>query len=110
MKNWIFLCVAIVSEVIATSALKQSDGFTKLAPSIVVVVGYGIAFYLLALTLRTIPMGVSYAIWSGLGVALITLVGWLQYDQKLDAAAIIGIAMIISGVIVMNVFSKTLEH
>ncbi|MFC3151521.1 DMT family transporter [Litoribrevibacter euphylliae] len=110
MKNWIFLCVAIVSEVIATSALKQSDGFTKLAPSIVVVVGYGIAFYLLALTLRTIPMGVSYAIWSGLGVALITLVGWLQYDQKLDAAAIIGIAMIISGVIVMNVFSKTLGH
>lgn len=110
MKNWVFLCVAIVSEVIATSALKESDGFTKFAPSLVVVVGYGIAFYLLALTLRTIPMGVSYAIWSGLGVALITLVGWLQYDQKLDAAAIIGIAMIISGVIVMNVFSKTLGH
>ncbi|GLQ31559.1 DMT family transporter [Litoribrevibacter albus] len=110
MKNWIFLCVAIVSEVIATSALKQSDGFTKLGPSVVVIIGYGIAFYLLALTLRSIPMGVSYAIWSGLGVALITLVGWFVYDQKLDFAALVGIGLIISGVIVMNVFSKTLGH
>ena len=110
MKNWIFLSVAIISEVIATTALKQSDGFTKLAPSIVVVIGYGVAFYLLALTLRTIPMGISYAIWSGLGVVLITLVGWLVYDQKLDLPALIGIGMIVSGVVVMNTFSKTIGH
>ncbi len=110
MTHWMFLILAIISEVIATSALKQSDGFTRLTPSIIVVIGYGIAFYLLALTLRSIPVGVSYAIWSGLGVALITLVGWFQFGEKLDMAALIGIGLIVSGVIVMNVFSKTLGH
>ena len=83
-KNWLFLLVAIVCEVIATSALKSSEGFSRLWPSVVVVIGYGIAFYCLALTLRVIPMGVVYAIWSGIGIVLITLVGWFLFDQKLD--------------------------
>ena len=110
MKNWMFLGLAIVSETIATSALKSSDGFSRLWPSVLVVTGYSAAFYLLALTLRTIPVGVAYAIWSGVGVVLIALVGWLIYGQKLDAPALIGMALIVSGVIVMNVFSTTSGH
>lgn len=110
IKNWIFLLTAIISEVIATSALKSSDGFSRLWPSVLVVLGYGIAFYCLALTLKVIPMGVAYGIWSGIGIVLITLVGWLLFDQKLDLPALLGIALIASGVIVMNVFSKTLGH
>jgi len=110
IKNWIFLLTAIISEVIATSALKSSDGFSRLWPSVLVVLGYGIAFYCLALSLKVIPMGVAYGIWSGIGIVLITLVGWLLFDQKLDLPALLGIALIASGVIVMNVFSKTLGH
>lgn len=109
-KNWLFLFVAIVSEVIATSALKSSEGFSRFWPSVIVVVGYGIAFYCLALTLRVIPMGVVYAIWSGIGIVLITLVGWFLFDQKLDLPAILGIGLIAAGVMVMNVFSKTMGH
>ena len=109
-KNWLFLLVAIVSEVIATSALKSSEGFSRLWPSVVVVIGYGIAFYCLALTLRVIPMGVVYAIWSGIGIVLITLVGWFLFEQKLDLPALLGIGLIASGVVVMNVFSKTMGH
>ena len=99
-----------LSEVIATSALKASEGFSKLWASIVVVVGYGIAFYFLSLTLRSIPVGVAYAIWSGLGVVLIALVGWFAFGQKLDLAASIGVSLIVAGVVVMNVFSKTVGH
>jgi len=106
MNKWLILGIAIVAETIATSALKSSEGFSRFWPSAVVVAGYGIAFYCLSLTLRVIPMGVTYAIWSGIGIALITLVGWLVYGQKLDAPALIGIALIIAGVIIMNVFSK----
>lgn len=106
MNKWLILGIAIVAETIATSALKSSEGFSKLWPSVLVVAGYGIAFYCLSLTLRLIPMGVTYAVWSGIGIALITLVGWLVYGQKLDAPALIGIALIIAGVIIMNVFSK----
>ena len=109
-RNWLFLFVAIVSEVIATSALKSSEGFSRFRPSVIVVVGYGIAFYCLALTLRVIPMGVVYAIWSGIGIVLITLVGWLLFDQKLDLPALLGIGLIAAGVVVMNVFSKTMGH
>lgn len=101
-RNWLFLFVAIVSEVIATSALKSSEGFSRFWPSVIVVVGYGIAFYCLALTLRVIPMGVVYAIWSGVGIVLITLVGWLLFDQKLDLPALLGIGLIAAGVVVMN--------
>ncbi|NPU83395.1 MAG: QacE family quaternary ammonium compound efflux SMR transporter [Syntrophaceae bacterium] len=110
MKNWIFLAIAIVSEVIATSALKSSAGFTRLLPSLLVVAGYGAAFYLLSLTLRTIPVGVAYAVWSGVGMALISVVAWIFLDQKLDAPAIMGIVLIAAGVVVMNVFSRTLVH
>jgi small multidrug resistance pump len=110
MQPWLILGIAIVSEVIATSALKASDGFTRLLPSAVVVVGYGIAFYSLALVLRTLPVGIVYAIWSGVGVALIALVGWLLYGQALDLPAIVGIGLIVAGVIVLNVFSKTVAH
>ncbi|GAB3091529.1 multidrug efflux SMR transporter [Aestuariicella hydrocarbonica] len=110
MKNWVFLLFAIVSEVVATSALKQSEEFSKVGPTIVVVVGYLISFYFLSLTLRTIPVGIAYAVWSGVGVALISLVGWVLFDQKLDAPGAFGIALIGAGVIVLNVFSKTAVH
>lgn len=108
--NWLYLALAIVLEVVATSALKASDGFTRLWPSVVVVVGYAAAFYLLALTLRSMPVGVVYAIWSGVGVVLITLVGWLVFKQELDAPALLGIGLIASGVIVLNFFSKAVAH
>lgn len=108
--NWVYLAVAIVLEVIATSALKASDGFTKLWPSVVVVVGYAAAFYLLSLTLRTMPVGVVYAVWSGVGVVLITLMGWLVFKQSLDAPALLGIGLIAAGVVVLNVFSKAVSH
>ncbi len=110
MQHWLILGIAIVSEVIATSALKASDGFTRLLPSVIVVVGYGIAFYCLALVLRTLPVGIVYAIWSGVGVALIALVGWLLYGQTLDLPAIVGIGLIVAGVAVLNIFSKTVAH
>ncbi|MBC2770430.1 DMT family transporter [Pusillimonas minor] len=110
MHNWIYLLLAIVAETVATSALKASNGFTQLWPSVITVVGYAIAFYFLALTLRTIPVGVAYAIWSGLGIVLITGVGWVVFKQTLDAPALIGIGLILAGVIVMNVFSRSAGH
>jgi small multidrug resistance pump len=108
--NWLYLVLAIVLEVVATSALKASDGFTRLLPSLVVVLGYSAAFYLLSITLRTMPVGVVYAVWSGVGVVLITLVGWLWFKQALDWPALIGIALISAGVIVLNFFSKAVPH
>jgi len=110
MKQWVFLSIAIVSEVVATSALKSSEGFTRLLPSLLVVAGYGAAFYFLSLTLRTIPVGIAYAVWSGVGMVLISVVAWLFLDQKLDAPAIAGIVLIAAGVVVMNVCSKTVVH
>lgn len=110
MQNWFFLSVAIVAEVVATSFLKASQGFTRLGPSLVVLVGYGAAFYLLALTLRSIPVGVAYAIWSGAGVVLVTLAAWLIYGQKLDIPGVIGIGFIVIGVMILNLFSKTAVH
>ncbi|EIC28256.1 MULTISPECIES: DMT family transporter [Methylomicrobium] len=110
MKNWLFLSVAIVSEVLATSALKASDGFNRFWPSAVVVLGYGIAFYFLSLTLRSIPVGIAYAVWSGVGMVLISLIAWLGFGQRLDIPAMIGIGLIIAGVIVLNVFSKSAVH
>lgn len=108
--HWLYLAVAIVSEVIATSALKAAEGFTRPLPSLIVVVGYGVAFYCLSVVLRTLPVGIAYAIWSGVGVALIALVGWLLYGQALDLPAVVGMALIVAGVIVLNVFSKTVAH
>ena len=104
------LGIAIVAEVIATSALKASDGFSRLWPSVVTVIGYGIAFYCLALTLRVIPTGVAYAIWSGVGIVLISAVGWVWFRQALDLPALIGMGLIIAGVAVVNIFSKTAGH
>src|SRR5690606_33200504 len=106
MKPWLALSAAIVSEVIATSALKASDGFTKPGPVVLVVLGYAAAFYFLALTLRSIPVGIAYAVWSGVGIVLICLIGWLAFGQRLDVPAMIGIGLIIAGVVVLNAFSK----
>lgn len=102
--------IAIVAEVIATSALKASEGFTRLVPSLVVVVGYGLAFYFLSLALRTIPVGIAYAVWSGIGIILITAIGWVLFAQRLDTAALIGIALILVGVLVVNLFSGSVRH
>lgn|SRR5690554_366230 len=110
MKNWIFLSVAIMAEVIATSSLKASAEFTKFWPSVIVVVGYAIAFYFLSLTLRSIPVGIAYAVWSGLGVVLVSIVGWWLYNQTLDLASLIGIGLIIAGVLVINLFSSASAH
>ena len=105
--NYVYLFAAIVSEVIATSALKAAEGFSRFWPSVIVIVGYGFAFYCLSLTMRTIPIGIAYAIWSGVGIVLIAAVGWVVYRQALDAAAMVGIGLILAGVIVVNLFSKT---
>lgn len=110
MNNWLFLAIAILGEVVATSALKSSEGFTKLVPSVVVVVGYGIAFYLLSLALNTIPVGIAYAVWAGLGIVLVTLVAYIMHGQQLDFWAIVGIGLIVSGVAVLNLLSKTAVH
>lgn len=110
MQNWLFLSIAIVAEVIATTALKSSEGFSRLLPSVVVVVGYLIAFYFLSLTLRTIPVGVAYAVWSGVGLVLVALVGWVLYGQKLDLATLSGMGMIMAGILVINLFSISSGH
>lgn len=110
MKHWLFLSGAIIAEVIATSALKASDSFTRLWPTVLVIAGYGAAFYLLTLTLRVIPIGVAYAVWSGAGIVLISAIAWFWYGQKLDLPAIIGIALIVIGVAVLNLFSKSVPH
>lgn len=110
MNNWLLLAIAIVAEVVATSALKSSEGFTKLVPSAVVIVGYGVAFYFLSVVLKTIPVGVAYAVWSGLGIVLIAAVAWFFHGQKLDVWAMVGMGLIISGVAVLNLLSRTSVH
>lgn len=108
--GYLYLAIAILAEVVATSALKATGGFTRPLPSLLVVVGYGVAFYFLSLVLRTLPIGVAYAIWSGVGVALIALFGWLFYRQALDLGAIVGIALIVAGVVVIQLFSRSAAH
>nr|WP_284047891.1 SMR family transporter [Halomonas gemina] len=107
---FLYLALAIVAEVVGTSALKASEGFTRLWPSVTVVVGYGLAFYLLALVLRTMPVGIAYAFWAGLGIVLVTLVGILVYGEKPDLPALLGLAMIVGGVVVIQVFSSVASH
>ena len=107
---YIYLAIAIVAEVAATSALKATEGFTKLIPSLIVFIGYGVAFYFLTLVLRTIPVGITYAIWAGLGIVLVALVGAILYKQIPDTPAIIGMGLIVAGVVVINIFSKTISH
>jgi small multidrug resistance pump len=108
--GWLYLCVAIVSEVIATSALGSSQGFTKPLPTAIVLIGYAIAFYFLSLTLRTIPVAIAYAVWSGAGVAMITLIAWGLLGQRLDSFALLGIALIVAGVLVIHLFSTAAAH
>ena len=107
---YFYLVIAIVAEVAATTALKASEEFTRFVPSLIVVVGYGVAFYLLTLVLRSIPVGMTYALWAGLGIVLVAVVGAIVYQEIPDAAAIIGMGLIIAGVVVLNVFSKTIGH
>ncbi|MFH7016764.1 DMT family transporter [Flavobacterium sp. FlaQc-47] len=110
MKNFIFLGIAIIFEIIATSALKKSEEFTRLIPSIITIVGYFAAFYFLSFAIRTIPVGIAYAIWSGVGIVLITIIGSVFFKQIPDLPAIIGLVLIMAGVIVINIFSKTTAH
>ncbi len=107
---YLYLAVAIIAEIIATSALKASEEFTKLVPSAIVIVGYGVAFYCLTLVLRNIPVGITYAIWAGLGIVLIAIVGAVLFRQVPDIPAVLGMTLIVSGVVVINVFSKTVSH
>jgi small multidrug resistance pump len=108
--QWLYLGAAIVAEVMATSVLKASEGFTRLIPSLVVLIGYSTAFYFLSLTLRTIPLGIAYAVWSAVGIALVSAIGWLLDKQSLDTPAIIGIGFIVTGVVMINGFSKSVSH
>ncbi|AMC33753.1 DMT family transporter [Janthinobacterium sp. B9-8] len=110
MNAYFLLAVAIVAEVIATSALKATEGFSRLMPSMVVVVGYGVAFWMLSLVLKSMPVGMAYAIWSGMGIVLVTIVAMLFYGQKPDWPAIIGLGLIVSGVVVLQLFSKMSAH
>jgi small multidrug resistance pump len=105
--HWFYLAIAIVSEVAATSALKLSDGFARFLPSILVLAGYALAFYFLSLTLRTLPIAVAYAVWSGIGVALVSLIGSIVFEQTLGSFEIAGIGFIVFGVVLLNVFSHT---
>jgi small multidrug resistance pump len=106
----IFLAFAIITEVIATTALKASDSFTRLVPSVISILGYCIAFWCLTIPMRTMPTGVIYAIWSGVGIVLIGTVGWIMHGQKLDIPAMLGMGFIIAGVVIINLFSKTVAH
>ena len=107
---YLWLAGAILSEVVGTSALKASDGFTRLLPSLLTVLAFACAFYCLSITLRTIPVGVAYAIWSGIGIVLISLIALVLFGQRLDAPALIGMALIVAGVVVINLFSKAAAH
>jgi multidrug transporter EmrE-like cation transporter len=110
MHPYVYLAIAIVSEVVATSALRAAEGFTRLAPSVLVVAGYALAFLFLSLTLKTIPVGIAYAIWAGVGIVLVSLVAYFLYGQALDAPALIGMGLIVAGVLVINLFSKSSAH
>lgn len=108
--TYIYLAIAIIAEVAATSALRATEEFSKFTPSLVVVIGYSIAFYFLTLTLRTLPVGITYAVWAGVGVVLVALVGAVIHKQIPDTPAILGMGLIIAGVVVINLFSKTVSH
>lgn len=108
--HWLFLAFAIVAEVVGTSFLKASAGFTRPLPTIMVAVGYGLAFFFLSLTVDKVPVGIAYAVWSGAGVTLIAAIGWVFFGQKLDGPALLGMGLIVTGVIVLNLFSKSAAH
>jgi small multidrug resistance pump len=108
--HFITLIVAVIFETIGTTALQASQQFTKLGPSIIVVIAYTAAFYLLALTLKTMPVGIMYAIWSGSGIVLIAVIGWVVFRQTLDWPAVLGMALILAGIVIIQVFSKSATH
>lgn len=108
--SWLYLVIAIVTEVIGTTALKATNGFTKIVPSVIVAVSYGASFYFLSLTLKVIPVGIAYAVWSGVGIVLIAIVGWLLFGQTIDRYGVLGIALIGAGVVVLNTLSQTSVH
>lgn len=110
MNGYVWLGLAIVAEVIGTSTLKASEGFTKLVPSMVTAVGYGFAFWCLSHSMKTVPVGIGYAIWSGVGIVLITAIAWVAFKQRLDAPALAGMGLIVTGVLVINLFSKSSGH
>ena len=110
MNGYAWLAIAIVAEVIGTSTLKASEGSTRLLPSVVTAIGYAIAFYCLSHSMKTVPVGVGYAIWSGVGIVLITAIAWVAFKQRLDLPALAGMGLIISGVLVINLFSKSAVH
>ncbi|QND52453.1 multidrug efflux SMR transporter [Phyllobacterium sp. 628] len=108
--TYFYLVIAILFEVAATSALKQADGFTRLWPSLICLIGYALAFYCLSIPIKTMPVGIVYAIWSGAGIVLIAAIGWFWFKQPLDIPAIIGLSFIIAGVFIVNLFSNTVGH
>lgn len=108
MTYW-YLAIAIIAEVVATSALKASTEFTKLQPSLIVIVGYAFSFYFMTLTLRTIPLGITYAIWSGAGLVLVTIAGVFLYEQMLNISTILGMCLVIFGIVVIHIFSKSIN-
>ncbi|KFK94606.1 MULTISPECIES: SMR family transporter [unclassified Serratia (in: enterobacteria)] len=110
MTGLMYLTMAIIAEVIATTMLKASEGFTRLWPSVVVVVGYAIAFWGLSMVVKTMPLGIVYAIWSGMGIVLVSVAAVFIYQQKLDLPAVLGMGLIIAGVLVINLFSKSSVH
>ena len=107
---WVYLGLAIVAEIIATSALQATQGFSKLWPSVLTLAGYALAFYFLSLTLRSIPLGIAYAIWSGVGIVCVSIIAYFLYKQSLDLPAILGMSMIVGGVVIINLFSKSVAH
>ena len=108
--KWIYLIIAIITEVIATSALKESEGFTKAIPSLIVIIGYSMTFYFMSLTLREMSVGITYAIWSGMGILLITLIGYFRYNQMIDAPAVLGMSLIALGIIILRFFSNSVDN
>ncbi|MFM7529468.1 MAG: DMT family transporter [Nodosilinea sp.] len=108
--DWVYLAIAILAEVAATSALKATQGFTRPQALLLVVAGYSLAFFCLSLTLRTIPLSVAYALWSGVGLVLLALVGRFVYDQRLDRPAMLGLSLILAGIVILNLFSNSLDH
>ncbi|ATG35607.1 multidrug transporter EmrE [Phaeobacter piscinae] len=108
--HYLYLVLAVAAETIGTTALQASQQFTRLGPSLLVVVGYGFAFYLMALTLRHMPVGIVYAIWSGLGIFLIAIIGWVVFGQRLDLPAVLGLLLILAGILVIHLFSNTTGH
>lgn len=108
--KYVYLLLAVIAETVGTSAIQASHQFTRLGPSILVVIAYGISFYLLGLTLRTMPVGIVYSIWSGLGIVLIAAIGYVAFGQKLDLPALLGMGLIIAGIVVMQLFSDATPH